>query len=264
MCLNLNHFANAGATHSQQLGISLALAYETHYRLQTDSLHDFWVNFAIGSDYFGEIAKLRAFRRLWDHLCQELGLKPSQPTLYCETALRNKTIKDAYNNMMRTTSEAMAAVIGGADEVSIKGFNHTFAEPTPFGERIARNQSSILQHESHLDAVKDLAQGSYFIEELTEKLAEKAWQFFVKIEAEGGFVEAMRKGWLQDWVEGAAEKEQKAFDQGEKVLIGANQYAKEDEDLKAIIKKGHFFSESKKETAVKKLIAKRLSEGVEK
>lgn len=264
LCLNANLFANTGATLSQQLGIALAMAFETQHRLNTDNMKGFWANFAIGSDYFGEIAKLRAFRRLWSLLEEELGFEPSQPALYCETALRNKTIKDAYNNMIRTTSEAMAAVIGGANEIVIKGFDQTFEEATPFGERIARNQSSILQHESHLDAVKDMAQGSYFIENLTEKLAERGWEFFKQIEAEGGYVEAMKNGWLQDRIEASAEAEQKAFDEQQKVLIGANKYAKEDENLKEIIKQGMFFKESTKDTIVKPVKVKRLSEELEK
>lgn len=263
LCLNVNLFGNAGATLSQQLGISLAMAYETQYRLNTASMKGFWVNFAIGSDYFGEIAKLRAFRRLWVLLEEELGYEKSQAALYCETALRNKTIKDAYNNMIRTTSESMAAVIGGASEVAVKGFNHSFEEPTAFGERIAKNQSSILKHESHLDAVKDMAQGSYFIEELTEKLAEKGWDFFKDIEAEGGYVEAMKKGWLQDKIEASAEAEQKTFDEQQKILIGANKYAKEDENLNEIIKQGMFYKETSKGTEVRPVKVRRLSEELE-
>ncbi len=264
ICINVNLFANAGATLAQQLGISLAMIYEYVHRLELQNANSFWVNFAVGSDYFGEIAKLRAFRRLWDFLLQELEVKHSEPFIYTETALRNKTIKDGYNNMIRTTSETMAAIIGGANEISVKGFNHTFKEPDFFGERIAKNQQSILEHESHFDEISDLAQGSYFIENLTEELCKKGWQFFKEIEAQNGYVESLKNGWLQNEIKNSAKREQKSFDEKSKVLIGANVFSKEDEDLKKVIEMGMFFRESGKETLVKALEVRRLAEEVEK
>src|SRR5690606_30820175 len=107
-------------------------------------------------------SKLRAFRRLWSHLLQTLSLPQSEAYIYAETALRNKTVTDAHNNIIRTSSEAMAASIGGCDAFSAKGFDITYSEPTAFGERIAKNQQSILQYESHLNKVEDIAKGSYF------------------------------------------------------------------------------------------------------
>ncbi len=263
-CINVNLFANAGATLSQQLGIALAMLYENTYKTAASDLNGCWVNFAVGSDYFGEIAKLRAFRRLWLQLQKELGLSGEQPCLYCESALRNKTILDAYNNMIRTTSEAMAAVIGGANEIALKSFDLPFDEPGTFGERIAKNQSAILQYESHLDAVKDIAQGSYFIEELTEKLAAAGWDFFKAIEAEGGIVAALKNNWLQTAIEKSARTEQQAFDAQEMLLIGANKYAPEDENLRERIKQAMFYHENNKTTTVSPLKLKRLSESLEK
>lgn len=263
ICINANLFANAGATSGQQLGIALSMAYEYIYRLELKNTNAFWVNFAVDSDYFGEISKLRAWRRLWSNLNVELSLEQTEAFLYAETALRNKTILDRYNNMVRSTSEAMAAVIGGANEISIKGFNHTYSEPDSFGERIAKNQLSILEHESHLNAVRDMAQGAYFIETLTEEFAAKGWEFFKEIENKGGYVVAMNSGWLQEQVNTSAEAEQKAFNTKENVLIGANKHAKADENLKEIIQQGMFSSESEKETEIKKVVAKRLSEKIE-
>lgn len=264
LCINANLFANAGATLSQQLGIALSMVYEYIHRLQLKETSPFWINFAIGSDYFGEIAKLRAFRRIWSQLHKELALEETETFIYAETALRNKTIKDAYNNMIRTTSESMAAAIGGANEISVKGFNITFKVPDPFGERIAKNQQSILEHESHFREVTDIAKGSYFIEELTEGLADKGWQFFKEIEKRGGFVAAIKEDWLQEQIEASAQAEQKAFDEKQKVLIGANKYAKTDENLKEIIEHGMFSSASENDTEVKPVKSRRLAEGSEK
>ena len=263
LCINANLFGNAGATTTQQLGIALSMVYEYIHRLELKSTQAFWVNFAIGSDYFGEIAKLRAWRRLWSQLHTELVLEETEAFIYAETGLRNKTIMDAYNNMIRTTSEGMAAAIGGANEISVKGFNQTFKEPDFFGERIAKNQQSILEHESHLREVSDISRGSYFIESLTEEMASLGWEFFKAIESHGGYVEAMKSGWLQEQIEISAQAEQNAFDEKQKVLIGANKHAKADENLQAIIEYG-MFAGDERATEIKRVVPRRLAEGFEK
>jgi methylmalonyl-CoA mutase len=264
ICVNANLFANAGATPVQQLGTALSMCYEYMHRLENVSTNEFWVNFAIGSDYFTEIAKLRAFRRLCSSLNNALGKEDSTIHLYAETTTRNKTILDRHNNMIRSTSEAMAAIIGGADEVSIKGFDQTYAEPSSFGERIAKNQLSILEHESHLNAVKDIAAGSYFIEELTETLAEKGWAFFQEIEAQGGYVESMKSAWLPDQIQEMALAEQKAFGEQQKVLIGANKHALSDESIADLTKQAYFSKEDEKQTTFKRVRPQRLNEILEK
>lgn len=224
--INTSLFANAGATHSQQLGIALAMAYEYISELQLSDTFKLWFNFAIGSNYFGEISKLRAFRRLLLNLEKTLDITAPRAPLYCETSLRNKSSMDVYNNMIRTTAEAMAAVIGGCDELAVKSYEHSDTG-SDFGNRIARNQQSILAHESYLDKVKDIAGGSFFIENITEELASAGWEFFKEIEKRGGFIEAMKLGWLQGEIERSATKEQEAFDSGNKVLIGVNKYRNE-------------------------------------
>lgn len=264
ICVNANIFANAGATEAQQIGIALAMSYEYLHELELKSTRGFWLNLAVGADFFAEIAKLRALRRLWQKLQTELGLPTLELRLYAETALRNKTILDRYNNLIRTTSESMAAVIGGATEVSVKAFNFTFEAPTFFGERIAKNQQSILQHESHFQKVRDMAAGSYFLEDLTEKMAEKGWQFFKEIEANGGYINSLSSGWLQATVKTAAAKEQADFDAGHKVLVGANKYQNATDDLSNIVKQGLFWNAPKEDTAVEPFVTQRLSEEIEK
>ncbi len=263
VCINANLFGNAGATLSQQLGIALGMGYEYVHQLEPKDSQGFWFNFAIGSDYFGEISKLRAFRRLWLQMQNELDLPAEEISIYAETALRNKTILDAYNNQIRTTSEAMAAAIGGANEISVKGFNHTYKEPDFFGERIAKNQQNILEHESHLSAVSDISKGTYFIETLTEELAQKGWDFFKAIESQGGYIASLQNGWLQSQVEESANKEQLAFDEKNNVLIGANKHAKTNENLTDLIEYGMFAGKDK-ETEIQRIVPRRLSEGLEK
>lgn len=262
VCINAHWFSNAGTTLSQQLGIALSMAYEYIHKLELKNGNPFWFNFAVGSNYFGEISKLRAFRRLWELLQKELALEVCPAHIYTENAVRNKPIVDGYNNMIRSSAEGMAAVIGGCDELNLRGFDQTYKEPNEFGERIARNQSLMLQHESHLDAVKDIAQGSYFIESLTEELAQKGWEFFKAIEEQGGYIQALKKGWLQNGIEQSAQAEQKAYNENQKILIGANKHSKE-ENLNELATHPQF-SHIPENTLVKPIIARRLSENQEK
>ncbi|MEQ9262630.1 MAG: methylmalonyl-CoA mutase family protein [Owenweeksia sp.] len=264
LCLNANLFCNAGATLDQQLGIILSMAYEYIHELELTHAGKFWINKGIGSDYFGEIASLRALRRVWSQLLEELQIPDSPLHIYAETGLRNKTILDAYNNMIRSSAEAMAAGIGGCDEFSAKGFDQTFREPTAFGERVAKNQQSIFQHESYLDKVRDISKGSYFIEELTEELATRGWAFFKAIEAEGGYIKALENGWLQMQLEEKAKQEEAAFKAQSKTLIGANKYLKQDENLKDLIEQGHFYKIPLGKTTLNPVKVKRLSEELEK
>lgn len=264
IAVNANLFANAGASPAQQLGIALGMAYEYQHRLKLKESRSYWINFAVGSDYFMEIAKLRAFRRLWSQWQEELGLNKAEVRIYAETGLRNKSILDKYNNLIRTTTEAMAAVIGGATEVCVKGFGAPLEDLGFFPRRLALNQLSILQHESRLDQVRDMAAGNYWVESLTEELAEKGWLFFQAIEKEGGYVKAMESGWLQDQIKAMADAEQAKFDAGDLKLIGVNIYRKESEEFseeaKAILKK----EVKKSNTTFEAIRPQRLAEKLEK
>lgn len=264
ICVNANLFSHAGASHVQELGLALAMAYEYIHKLELGSGQNFWFNFGIGSDFFAEISKLRAFRRLWNQLQNELGFKASPAVIYAENSLRNKTILDAHNNLIRSTTEAMAAVIGGCDEFSVKPFNIAFDEASDFSDRISKNQQSILQHESHFAAVNDMAKGSYFIESYTEDLAEKAWGFFKEIEKKGGYLNALKSNWIQDQIEEVANLEQEKFDANEKVLIGANKHRNKAESIHEKNRFGLFYKAAKEGTAVRPLKVKRLSEELEK
>ena len=261
--INVNLFANAGATPAQQLGISLSMIYDTHLRLGAGNLSNYWVNFAIGSNYFMEIAKLRAFRRIWTQLVNELNVQATVPVIYAETAVRNKSIKDVYNNMIRTTAEAMASVIGGADEILVRSFDDTLGEPTEFGDRVARNQQHILQYESHLSEVQDMSAGSYFLERLTEELAEKGWEYFKTIEEQGGFIAAIQSSWLQSEIEASDREERAQYSGEEKFMVGVNKFTREDKDLARLLTRPMFSSANNKEHEVRPVFIKRLAEDFE-
>ncbi len=264
LCVNANLFSNAGANHVQELGFTLAIAYEYIQHLKLSNGSGFWFNFGIGSDFFAEISKLRAFRRLWSQLQEELSLDPHPAHIYTENSSRNKTILDAHNNLIRTTTEAMAAVIGGCDELSIKGYNMAYSEANEFSERIAKNQQSILEHESHFSAVNDIAKGSHYIESYTEDLANKAWEYFKLIESQGGYLAALKSGWLQSQIEEVSKQEQQQFDDQNKILIGANKHQNKTEDIKDKIDTGLFYKEASSEKIVEPVKVKRLSEELEK
>lgn len=263
VCLNVNHAENAGANHSQQLGLALAMAYEYLHKLDLKSTRGFWVNFATGSDYFAEISKIRAFRRLWQQMQKELGLETSEVRIYAETSQRNKTKFDRFNNLIRSTAEAMAAIIGGATEVNVKEFDLNYQEPEFFSKRLALNQLSILQHESYFHQVRDMGRGAYFIETLTEDIAQKGWQFFKEIEAQGGYIAALKNGFVQKAISAQAEKQQAEFDAGDLILVGANKYFNANEKGDFTANSASSGSDKKANTAVEPLPARRLSASLE-
>lgn len=260
--LNLNLFGNAGATAAQQLGIAIAMAYETHLRMGSADLDRYWVNFAVGQEYFTEIAKLRAFRRLWRQLASELNVSWTNPIIYAETSQRSKSIKDVYNNMIRSTTEAMAAVIGGADEVLVHSFDTTLGEASEFGKRVARNQQHILQFEGHLSEVQDIAAGSNFLERITDQLANSGWDFFKQIEASGGYIAAMRNGWLQEQISLAGKAAENNLRKGG-ILVGVNKFDRQDPDLANMIKQPQFSREQSGNYVAKPLQVRRLAETFE-
>lgn len=221
------YFANAGATPAQQLGIALASVYELLVRLSANAETPLQLNLAVGSDYFSEIAKCKAWPLLYAQLQRELGQELPPVTLTASGLWSNKTTVDAYNNLVRSTSEGMAALLGGAQEIALQPYDITFRQNGPFGLRIALNQMLMLRHESHLDKNNDPAAGAYFMESLTDELAEKGWEFFKALEYRGGLVAALQEGYLQNEVQYAAKATLKELQNQEKVLVGANKFQPE-------------------------------------
>ena len=223
--VDVSLYQNAGANTVQQIAYALAHANEYLNFInehKIDSVKKINFNFAMGSNYFFEIAKLRAFQYLWNQLLKEYNLD-IEANIFAQPTLRNKTLYDHHVNMLRTTSENMSGILGGANTISNVSYDALFHKKNEFGERIARNQLVILKEESKIQN-GNLAKGSYYIEDLTYEIAEKALQIFKDIEKNGGFVSQLFKGTIQRKIHENALKEQALFDSGELVLLGTNKY----------------------------------------
>ena len=263
LCVNANIYGNAGATSAQQLALALSHIYEYINRFGDNYMHSLWLNMAIGGQYFEEISKFRAMRRLWRFLLDSLNLPQTYLPIYAESGFRNKTIYDPWVNMLRNTTQGMSAAIGGADEILLRAFNITYKVPQEFGNRIARNQQLIMAEESYLDKVRDPASGSYFIENMTEEMAGKAWEIFQNIEAKGGLIAGLQDGWIQDMVEESARIEQMRFRAGKYPLLGSNLYANKEEKMTDEIEEP-LFSLIPEDTTIRPIVANRLAEDYEK
>ncbi|MBO6584577.1 MAG: methylmalonyl-CoA mutase subunit beta [Gracilimonas sp.] len=222
-------FANAGATIIQQLAFSMAAGNE-YLGFNSKLAGNMHFNFATGPNYFLEIAKFRAFKRMWGQVLGEYGVDITQPSVHAETNFWNKSQSDAHNNMLRTTTEAMSAAIGGCDTITVHRYDEHFSDDSGFASRIARNIQLILQEEAYLDKVADPGAGSYYIEVLTDSMAQKSWVLFQEIEAKGGFHEALKSGYIQELVAASRKEKIEAYQQKEKVLVGVNKY-KPDEKI---------------------------------
>ncbi|WP_428235900.1 methylmalonyl-CoA mutase subunit beta [Gracilimonas sp.] len=222
-------FANAGATIIQQLAFSLAAGNE-YLGLNSELSGNMHFNFATGPNYFLEIAKFRAFKRTWRQVLGEYGVDNNRSSIHAETNFWNKSQSDAHNNMLRTTTEAMSAAIGGCDTITVHRYDEHFSDNSGFASRIARNIQLILQEEAYLDKVADPGAGSYYIEVLTDSMAQKSWELFQEIEAKGGFYQALKSGYIQELVAASQKEKIEAYQQKEKVLVGVNKY-KPDEKI---------------------------------
>ena len=231
--INGHYFPEAGSTIVQELAFSLASANEYFFELTSrgisidDVAGNFVLSLGIGSDYFLEIAKLRAIRLLWSKIVEQYHPKQKESLqifIHSTTVLRNKALFDPYVNMLRSTTEGMAAAIGNSDSISISPFDMAFGEPDDFSTRVARNQQLILKEEAYLDRVIDASAGSYYIENLTHAIVTHAWDLFLKIEDRGGFIECIKSGFIQDEIEASCRKKDTDIALRKTVMIGVNQY----------------------------------------
>jgi methylmalonyl-CoA mutase len=231
--INGHYFQDSGSSLVQELGFSLASANEylssiTEKGMPVDTLASrMMFSLATGSNYFMEIAKLRAMRLLWARLVEQYnpGLEASMKTfIHSSTALWNKTIYDPYVNMLRTTTEGMSAILGNADSVTIHPFDISFRDTGDFSGRIARNQQLVLKEESYLDKVADPAAGSYYVENLTDSIANNAWELFKTVEEKGGMIECLKTGFIQDQVTESRRQKEMAIAQRKTIVLGTNQY----------------------------------------
>jgi len=240
LSVNATYFKNSGSNIVQEL--AFALAYGNEYLSQLTekglSVDDIAPNlkfhFAVGTNYFMEIAKIRAARFLWAKVVNAYSPTTAEVTrthIHTVTADWNKTVYDTFVNMLRTTTESMSAIIGGTNSLTVKPFNTIFGDSNNFSERIARNQQLILKEESYFDKIVDPSAGSYYIENLTDSLIGEAWKLFLEVQEKGGFVEAFKKGIIQQQINDTAGKRSQALATRKEILIGSNQYPNFGEQL---------------------------------
>lgn len=231
--VNGNHFHNAGSSIVEELAFSLSqgVNYLTQLTERELSINQvaprIKFQFAVGSDFFMEIAKLRAARLLWAHIVKAYGPCDDSKTtmnIHSVTSNWNKTMYDASVNMLRSSTEAMAGITGGTDSLTVNPFNSTFEEATEFSERIARNQQLLLKEESYFDKVADPAAGSYYIENLTNSIAEESWRLFLEVQEKGGFLEAFNTGFVQERIEATASQRDMDIATRKAIILGSNQY----------------------------------------
>ncbi len=259
--INAGLYQNAGANMVQQIAYSLAHANEYFNRI-TIINQPIVFEVSVGTNYFFEIAKLRALRIVFNLIAKEYHHKLECYLLVTPTK-RNKTIYDYNLNMLRTTTECMSAILGGADAIANLPFDALYHKDNEFGDRIARNQLLILKHESHFDKVNNPADGSYYIESLTSQLAEKSLALFKDIEANGGFLKQLNEGIIKRKIQESADKEQKLFDSGKEILVGTNKYLNKKDRMKDNLELFPFVKIKPRKTLISPLIEKRLAEKVE-
>ena len=233
------HMQEAGATQVQELAFTIADGMEyVKYGVASGLDIDKFAGrlsffFAIGMNFFMEVAKLRAARVLWHRVMTQLGAEDERSKMlrtHCQTSGVSLQEQDPYNNVIRTTIEAMAAMLGGTQSLHTNALDEAIALPTDFSARIARNTQIVIQEETGMCNVVDPLGGSYYIEALTQELVDKAWEIIERVEAEGGMAKAVAAGWPKAMIEEAAAGRQARVDKGDDVIVGVNKYRLASED----------------------------------
>lgn len=233
------HMQEAGATQVQELAFTIAdgaeyVKYGVASGLDIDKFAgrlSFF--FAIGMNFFMEVAKLRAARVLWHRVMTELGAKDERSKMlrtHCQTSGVSLQEQDPYNNVIRTTIEAMASMLGGTQSLHTNALDEAIALPTDFSARIARNTQIIIQEETGMCNVVDPLGGSYYVELLTQSLVDQAWEIIERVQADGGMAKAVAAGWPKAMIETAAAARQARVDRGDDVIVGVNKYRLAEED----------------------------------
>ena len=233
LAVNAFLFNNAGAYISQELGYALAWGNELMAKLTEagftadEVAKKIKFNFGISSNYFMEIAKFRAARWLWAEIVA--AYKPAcecacKMVAHAQTSEWNMTVYDAHVNLLRSQTEAMSAALAGVDSITVRPFDKIYQTPDDFSERIARNQQLLLKEECHLDKVVDPSAGSYYVEVLTNSLADVAWKLFLEVEEKGGFSVAVNAGEIQNAVNASNVARKKAVATRREILLCYNQY----------------------------------------
>ena len=223
ICVDASLYQNAGASITQQLTFSLGKAKELAEVFGAEIINKLVFKFAIGANYFFEIAKIRAFKMLFNQFSKEFNLD-LVPYVFAETSLRNKAKNDEENNLIRSTLEIAAAMIAGSDAVFANNFK--VQNSNTLSEEISFKQQVVLAYESIINVFEDAANGSYYVEEITHQLAEKAWKLFVELDNSGSFSENLKSGKIAEIIHNQAIAEQNWVEEGKIKLIGVNLYPK--------------------------------------
>jgi methylmalonyl-CoA mutase len=238
------HMHEAGATAVQELAFTLADGMDYVRAAMAQGLDvDAFAGrlsffFAIGMNFFMEVAKLRAARTLWSGIMQGFGAKDPKSWMlrtHCQTSGVSLQEKDPYNNVIRTTVEALASALGGTQSLHTNALDEAIALPTDFSARIARNTQLVLQEETGICNVVDPLGGSYYVEALTQELATKAWALIEQVEGMGGMTKAVASGWPKAEIERAAAAKQAGIDSGETVIVGVNRYKPANDDTPELL-----------------------------
>lgn len=226
-------YHNAGGTTVEELAFTLAhgatyLTRLTDMGLKIEEIAPrIKFNMAVSSNYFMEIAKFRAARLLWANIVGAYGCKCEccpKMVIHAENGIWNKSIYDPYVNMLRTTTETMSATLAGVDSFTVLPFNYVYEKATEFSERIARNQQLLLKFQSRFNKVVDPAAGSYYIEELTNSIAEAAWKIFLEVDEKGGYIKCLENIFVQETIKKSAEILDKEITTRKRIVLGTNQY----------------------------------------
>lgn len=240
MTVNAQHFHDSGATTVQELAFALAAGNEylsqlTEHGLAADDVcRHMQFTFAVGTNYFFEIAKIRAARLLWATIVDQYhpaSVDSARMYIHAVSSSRSLTVYDPYVNILRNTTEAMSAGIAGVNSMLIKPFDAAYQPPGAFSTRIARNIQLILKHESYLNKVIDPAGGAYYVEQLTDSIARGAWTLFQEIEKNGGFTAACKVSFIQDKIEESARRSDMNIALRREILLGTNQYPNPGEEM---------------------------------
>ncbi|WP_405379763.1 methylmalonyl-CoA mutase subunit beta [Maribacter sp. LLG6340-A2] len=256
-------YENAGADIVQQLAFAMAHANEYLNKClelgNLDLVKSLEFKLAIGGNYFFEISKIRALRKLWNTLVKAYGVQiPCH--IVSTPSKRNKTLYDYNVNMLRTTTECMSAVLGGSDTVFNMRYDAVFKKENKFANRIALNQLLLLKEESYFDKVGNPVDGSYYIETLTDQIAEKALLGFKRIEKEGGFLKQLKNHSVQHQIANSAKKQQDRFNSKQMILVGTNDFITVTDSMSKEIELFPFVKRKPRKTLIHPIIEKRLAE----
>lgn len=246
LTLDVSGFHNQGGSAVTELGFALAYGVETLQKLGDQGLDPNEIasrlrfNFAVGSQYFFELAKFRAFRYLWAKVLEAYGVENTSVYLHASNAMLNKTLYDPYVNMLRTTTETMSAVLGGVDAFTVMPFDAMFEIPTKRAIRVARNQQNLLKEESFFHKVTDPAAGSYYLENLTDKLNSESWNLFLEVDEKGGYLAAKELGIVEERLNREAQNKIQNIKQRKQSVLGVNIFPNLTEKLDQELPENYF------------------------